>query len=316
MPIKFFMLMMIGILNFLVTNFHRRISKFSREGPSDTFYIVSETFSFICISYMYEYLYTQANNISHLMSEKDNKSSQFYDRIASATTGYKEHSRNFSFSEDSLWLSVFLLIFLCSNVGISQGKYLVFLFSLQYFKIAFKIFSSIFKYKVIRIILIPSLFFILIVNHVISSKNDRFLFEALGIVNTSLITFCKFVTRLGGLVFVLLIIISNFEFVAVLDDKTGRDNRNIEQVLKKLQVSATYEKKKKKLKSIEIHVGGQEKTPFSFMNFIYDNCDIIMNYFLVCLVILFIKEVEKNYFIIIFYSLLLAILFIRVRIFI
>jgi hypothetical protein len=312
-PFKHFMLIITGLINFILTNFHRKLSQFSNEkAQNDSFYIVSETFSFVCISYLYEYLFTQKYKIGEFFYEKDSESEDFKKRITAANDKYQEHSKHFTLTDDCLWLFLFLIILLFIVIGIFQGKYLIFIFSLHYFKVSIKAFGSLFKIRTMRIALISHVFIFLISNHMISLKTDQFINEALG-MNTTLNSFSKFVVKLVGLLFVLYIIFSNFEFV-VMKDSTSFDETNVEQVLKKLEVSATFEKKKKKkIKTIEISIVKEDRTPFSFINLVCVISDLIINYVSVFCIYFLVIDIEKNYFIIFFYGIILLLLFLRVR---
>ena len=320
-PFKHFLLMSVGLLNFLLTNFHRKIARFSHNSlakdQNDSFYIVSETFSFVCISYLYEYLFTQANQIAHFFYERDSDNEEYTKKISSLAQSYKEHQKSFVFSEDCLWFVVFSISACTSLVGIAKTRYLTFLFSLQYFKIILKVFGSLFKVKLLRCVVGWVLFFLILGNHIVTSKNDSALFDALYITNLTTIAFLKFVARLAGLVFITLMIIGNFEYIVIMNDKRtdfddGEDSS--EQILRKVEVSTTYEKKKKKkVKTIEIQIVKEDRTPFNYMNIFYINSDLCANYATICLIFFLIKDVEKNYFIIVFYSILAGILIIRVK---
>jgi hypothetical protein len=334
-PLKHFSLILCGVVNFLFTNFHRKISKFSyiNNGAStfigaknlsksgdyvgnDSFYIVSETFSFICISYLYEYLFTQANGIGHFFYEKNSENEEFSQKVSAHAKNYKEHQKNFILTEDCLWIIAFFIGVFTSCTGLIKGKYLVFLFSLQYLKITLKVFGSLFKIKLLRCVFSTVLFLLILLNHLTGNKSDYYLFECLNISNSTTISFIKFVVRLAGLVFIILMIIANFEYIVITNDKKDYDDEFLsEQILRKVEIntSTTYEKKKKKkVKTIEIQIVKEDRTPFKFLNIIYVNYDLTMNYFSICLIYYLLKEVEKNYFIIMFYAILLAILIIRI----
>lgn len=320
-PFKHFVLILTGFLNFLITNFHKNISRFSignttKINIADSFYLVSETFSFICISYLYEYLFTQANGISQFFYERNSENEEFSQKISMVAKNYKEHQKNFKFNEDCLWLIIFFISVFTSIVGISKGKYLIFVFSMQYFKIIIKVFGALFKIKITRCLFSVIIFFLIIGNHIIGNKNDNFLFDFIEISNNTTITFIKFIVRFIGLVFIILMIIANFEFIAVLDKNEYDIDDATQQILKKLEVSTTIDKKKKKkVKTIEISIVNEDRSKISYLNILYANFDLGFNYMSIILIFFILKDLEKNYFVILFYSILLAILLIRVNIF-
>lgn len=111
----------------------------------------------------------------------------------------------------------------------------------------------------------------------------------------------------------------NYEFVFVYSsmknteiDENFDENSN-EQVLKRVEISTGYErKKKKKFKTIEIHVVKEEKIKFSFINLFYMHLDLYLNYILICLIFYFLIELEKNYLLIAVYCVILLILILRI----
>lgn len=319
-PFKHFILILLGIVNFLLTNFHKKITRFGytsvQKDQNDSFYIVSETFSFICISYLYEYLLSQATHIAHLFAERSEQNDESSKKITLSANIQREHQKNLSF-DDCLWIIIFTFGVFTALVGVAKARYLTFVFSLQYFKIILKVFGSLYKVKVLRCVLGLIIFFLVLSNHILSNKSDIALFDACSITNSTTIVFIKFVVRMAGLVFIILTIISNFEFIVIMNDKKNEYDENGEEVnehiIRKVEVSATYEKKKKRrVKTIEIQIVKEDTTPFSFLNLLYIQFDLYTNYASICLVFFIIKDIEKNYFINLFYAILVGILIIRV----
>lgn len=86
-----------------------------------------------------------------------------------------------------------------------------------------------------------------------------------------------------------------------------------DQVLKRVEISTGYErKKKKKYKTIEIHVVKEEKIKFSLVNLIYMHLDLYLNYILVCLIFYILIEIEKNYLVMAIYCLIIVVLVLRI----
>jgi len=323
-PLKHLIFVLVGVVNFLLSNFHRRISKSSNYSSNgvkennDSFYIVSETFSFICISYLFEYLNAQVKGKLEYQIEKEAETDECAKKISSLTNTLKEHEKNFKISEDAPWLIVFSFGIILSLVGVIKGRYLTFLFSLQYFKIVFKVFGNIFKVKLLRCAIGLMLLILILGNQLVSNKKDTALFDSMNISNQTTISFIKFLVRLSGLLFIILMILANFEYIILMNEKRGEfgeaDEVNIEPNFRKVEISTTYDKKKKKkIKTIEIQIVKEDRTPFSFVNIVYIQFDLFTNYTLICLIFYIIRDQEKNYFIIIFYSLLVSILFLRVN---
>lgn len=129
----------------------------------------------------------------------------------------------------------------------------------------------------------------------------------------------KCLGKLFGLVLLLIMIFINYEFIFVYStiknseiDESQEENTN-DQVLKRVEISTGYErKKKKKFKTIEIHVVKEEKIKFSIINIIYMQLDLYLNYILICLIYYILIELEKNYLVIAVYCLILLLLILRV----
>ena len=96
-----------------------------------------------------------------------------------------------------------------------------------------------------------------------------------------------------------------------IDD--SQDENINEQVLKRVEISTGYEKKKKKkFKTIEIHVVKEEKIKFSLSNLVYMHLDLYLNYVLICLIYYILVKLEKNYLVITIYCLILSVLILRI----
>lgn len=102
---------------------------------------------------------------------------------------------------------------------------------------------------------------------------------------------------------------ANYEFLYNLKEKEEE-----EDILnKKLEITATVERKKrKKVKSIEITFLN-EKQSLSFWNIIYIHFDVYTNYLIISLIFYLLKEAERNILAIIVYSFICLLLFFRVK---
>lgn len=327
-PLKHFMLILVGILNFIFTKFHKKINKFHFSYSNtntlsnekvDSFYLVSEIFSFICISYFYDYLFTQANSISHLFNEKNFENEEMNLKISSIVKNYKEQQKCFTL-DDSLWIIVFICVLGFGWLGLFNNNYLNFYFSLHLMKMVLKVFGRLFKVKILRIINCILIFLLVLENQIISSKNDSNLFELLGFTFSTPMNLIKFICKVIGVFYVFIYVFVHYEFIYVNEKKNEMDdedeNRGDPQNLfKKVEITASFDKKKKKkIKSIEIQLLKEDKPKINLMNLLYVHIDFFLNFCIICLIYYLIKEVEKNYFIIFLYGLIISIMMIRVNI--
>lgn len=316
-PLKHFVLVTIGVLNFFFTKFHKRMNRFpTYYTKADSFYLVSDIFSFICISFIYDYLFTQANNISHLFYDKSYNTTDLNNEIAAIVKNYKEQQKDFSI-DDSLWILTFLLGLFGSGVGLLTSNYLTFYFSFHYFKLIFKVFGRLFKVRVIRVFYCYFIFIMLLFNHIMSTKLDIKFFEVTGINTGQIISFIRGVWKLIGIIYILAMIFINHEFIYYVNEKRADfddlNDDSSDQVLRKIEITTGFERrKKKKYKTIEIHVIKEEKTNFSLLHIIYIHFDLYTNYCNICLLFYLIRDIEKNYIILIFYAFLIIIMMIRV----
>lgn len=178
-PFRHFVMIAFGLINFLIINFHKKnyfFSEWHSQRKMDSFYLIGDLYSIFCFFFLYDYLFTQANNISSLFYEKNLDNEKINMQISSIMKEYTEMSKNFT-SEDSLWILGFFIGFLFQYVGLNSKKYLVFYFSLYYYKTLFSIFGRIYNIRYLRFIYNICLFLFLINNHIISNKNDEILFE-------------------------------------------------------------------------------------------------------------------------------------------
>lgn len=292
-PLKHFSMIFIGVLNFLLTKFHKPILSHTRINQSydkiDSFYLISDVFSFICISSIYDYLNIQANHIQRKFSK-----------------------------DESLWIMIFIIGILMGFIGLCSNSYLTFYFSIYYIRLILKVFGRYFRVKLMRVVYCYMILLLLLENHIMSSKNDSNLFEIFGVSTGQIISFLKFICRTYGVLYIYVIVYLNFEFIYMLDSKKGdiedSEDNNADQLIKKIEITSTEKKKKKKFKTIEIQVIKQEDKKFSFSNIIFIHFDIYTNYTIIILLFFLMRDVEKNYIILTFYAFLALLMVIRVKI--
>ena len=151
-PFKHCVMITCGFMNFIILNFHNP-EKFSikYKNKIDSFYLVGDIYTFICFTFLYDYLFTQSNNISNLFYERTLDNEKINSQISNIMKDYREMVKEFN-EEDLLWLLAFSIGMLFQYVGIISGKYLVFYFSFYYFKIIFSIFGRIYNVKYLRVV--------------------------------------------------------------------------------------------------------------------------------------------------------------------
>lgn len=180
-PFRHFLMICIGILNFLIINFHNNnfwFNNYSSYKKPDSFYFVSDIYTYICFSFFFDFLFTQANNISNLFYEKALDNERINSQISSIIKENTEMNREFT-SDDNLWIGVFALGIFFQYVGLKNSKYIVFYFSFYYFKIVFSIFGRIYNIKCLRFVYNSLLFLFLITNYLISYKTDEGFFDVI-----------------------------------------------------------------------------------------------------------------------------------------
>lgn len=316
-PLKHTMFLMIGLGNFLVTKFHRRITRFSSLSFStllkdratntqvDFIYLISEVFSYFCLSYVQEYITYQIYTI---------------DKVKNKLQPGTRINKSFTF-DDSLWLIPFIFGFVLVYVAYNRNEYCLFLFTVYYFKMILEIFGKIFNYKLFRVFFSVVLFTLILLNQIISNRSDHYIFELFNLhpgTSTYVIYFIKFMVKAFGLCLILYTIFLNFDFIYTIHSEKNSEIEEMaeeaaEEILRKVEIASKFDKKRnRKVTTFQIQVVRPERV-FNFWNVIYIHLDFYTNFVSVCLIFYFMKEIERNYFIIMFYTLLIFILLARVN---
>jgi hypothetical protein len=179
-PLRHSIAVAIGVVNFFISKFHRSLSRFNHNSLNrnmhDSFYIISDLYTCYCLSYFYDYLSTQANQISHLFQEKTNNE-ELSNKIKAIVANYKEMSKGINFFEDTLWLLSFLFAFFLSQFALLKSQYIMFYFAIHFVKLIFKVFGKLYKVKILRVCYCFAVFWIILFNHLMSLKNDSTLFD-------------------------------------------------------------------------------------------------------------------------------------------
>ncbi len=178
-PLRQFMFVTAGVINFIITKFHKNILKFSKyqEVQADSFYIVSDLFSLTCIAYILDFLNVQGNQANDLYetSSLDNNN-ELMKLINKKMNNIKDKTRDF-LMEDILWVYVLVLGLMIIYIGLADSTYICFYFGFYYFKLVLKCFKKFFNLKLSRIAYGVVIFIILATNQLMSTRVDNTLMD-------------------------------------------------------------------------------------------------------------------------------------------
>jgi hypothetical protein len=176
-PLKHFLIILAGVVNFLLTKFHGRlISRPHHQEKIDSFYFLSDVFSFLCMTFIYDYLFTQVNNIAYLFYENSLNNETLNAQISEIVNNYKDHQRGF-YLDDCLWFVVIIWGYIVNFVGLYFGNYFSFYFSFHFLKLVFKAFGRVYQIRIVRVFYNIMFFTLLVLNHLMSFKTDTHFFE-------------------------------------------------------------------------------------------------------------------------------------------
>jgi hypothetical protein len=175
-PLKHFLIIGAGVINFLLTKFHGGIGPNVKIEKYDSFYILSDCFSFLCMTFIFDYLFTQVNNIAYLFYENNVNNDSLNAQIAEIVNNYKDHQKSFYF-DDCLWFVVFIWGYIVNFAGLYFANYFSFYFSFHFFKLVFKAFGKVYQVRIMRLFYNFLLFSLILLNHLMSLKVDNGFFE-------------------------------------------------------------------------------------------------------------------------------------------
>lgn len=336
-PCKNFILLCAGLLNYLLTNYHKKLVRYSYLNQQvDSFYIISEIFSFLAISNLYTFLMYQCFNImqnptpkqsSDEVIEEEELEEQSENNDSNPNPNKTVHGNKICLSQrlnkdmkffttdDVLWILVIGLAAFMFYSSLCFTNYFSFYLTLHFIKLIMHIFCSLFKVQFTRIIL--SLYFLnhILANSIISFRSDTELFKLLGIESNQIIDIVKFSARLIGIIYLILDLVINYEYLYLFNERAAElDESENEEILRKVEISTSVEKekrKKKKIKTIEIHLVRGEGQKLSFRNLFYINTEFFLNYMIIISLIFLTKNIEKNFFIKVMYDFILFIFYLR-----
>lgn len=193
-PGKDFCFFIIGLLNFLISNLHRNLRRFKPvELESDSFYLISEAFTFITITTLFCYIKIQSLDLLNYeeiaSDEEDEEKIKKYNNINNIidienkpAIEVNKSLKHFT-KEDCLWFLVILLGLIMNSICIYYSNYLGFCFLMHFWKHKIKLFGSLFKTRYTRILI--SLFFIIHIFGftIITFRNDERMLSIFGLEN-------------------------------------------------------------------------------------------------------------------------------------
>ena len=174
-PLYNLILFFVGLFNFIFTNFHYKIKRFSKEGLNpdsnslnnfDNFYLVSQGFSLFAFTHLQEFLFAHTSNISDFLIQKYTNVQNFSKNFEKLKLDYREQFKYFSLN-DSMWLIVFSFGIIILITAIYNNQYSTFLLGLYYLQITLSIFNKVFKFNVVGTVFSFFIFFNIMMNEIV-----------------------------------------------------------------------------------------------------------------------------------------------------
>jgi len=194
-PFKRFLFIMAGVINFVISKFHNNIVRFPKSEYEvmnyESFQMVSDLFTVTCLSFTPSYLLFQMAEIfekKEYMTNNQTKSKNeiFMDNIEDEKredSNYRVRFKNYNdklvnFTIDNVeWIGLFIFELGLLYVSLLQRNYIIFYFGIFYLLINTHIFSLKYSSQVSRVLYGYSIFVCLILNQVMSTKTDNYLFK-------------------------------------------------------------------------------------------------------------------------------------------
>jgi hypothetical protein len=309
-PLYNLILVFVGLFNFIFTNFHYKIKRFSKEGLTpfsntlnnfDNFYLVSQGFSLFAFTHLQEFLFAHTSNISDFLIQKYTNVQNFSKNFEKLKLEYREQFKYFSLN-DSMWLIVFSFGIIILITAIYNNQYSTFLLGLYYLQITLSVFNKVFKFNVVGTVFSFFIFFTLLMNEMMCNRlkeNCVYLdlvkkieFYTISISEETALSLVKFI----GIFNIYLLFIFNIEYI--YDESNEYESTKGEQQEVCLEPDPVF---KTSNDSKELLV-----------KFLFKTFDFLMSYLIIFFLLYLIVEIEKNKVIHGFYGILLCILFYRV----
>lgn len=321
-PINDLIYFLFGFSNCLLTNFHRNYKSNPFEQKIDSYYIASDLFTFVTISNLLSYIKIQSLDLKSItiVYETEEEKDEKLKRINNAIDGenrpaidINKNLKDFT-TNDILWFLVFMIGAILYFININSCNYLGFCLAMNFQKNIFRLFGGIFKTKATRIAKSLFLYYHLLSITVATCKSDHQLIGVLDL-DESWSDILKFLVKFVGLIYTIYIIVTNYEYIYLFDDQIKQAEENSchsEVDYKKFEITSNeVGKRKKKLRTIEIYLSGNQ-TKFRYMNILYVTLEFTLNYIMISLIIYLTYNHEYFLIIKITYDFFLLIFLIRV----
>ncbi len=189
-PFRYFLILCLGFANFLVINYGKN-KRYNTNNPKnqldvelnvDSLYVIGDLFTIFCFSYSFDYMFIQSNKISILFQESEHggyiNKDKLNEKITMIIKNYKELIREFEI-EDCIWFICFSIGLFLQFTGLKYNKYLIYYFSYYFFRMVLGVYGRIFTIKCLKITYSVLIFIFILTNFMISSKEDKNLFEVI-----------------------------------------------------------------------------------------------------------------------------------------
>ncbi|MCQ2817439.1 MAG: hypothetical protein MJ252_09260 [archaeon] len=318
-PIKDIILFSLGILNFMITRFHNILSHFyfqqytlaeclRKDGqtkrkaiievPSNSFCLISDLFTLLCIHYLEDFL---SQNIK---------------------VSFLNISNHKSFtSEDVLWLIGYIIPTVILYIGVEQNDYMCLIISLYMTRILLSNFNKIFNIKLVKTVTSLLTLRYLLFNYLIMNSKDSYLFKLFGIEVSSF----KLLMLKGTILLqILRINLLNLENLKRKGNNKKTELEEIakeaaEEILRKVEMvskmnnqnnNPIINKKQKKFKTFQIQVFKPDKH-YGILKYFYTAIEIFLNFMGIIMIFYIFQNTKIHWMIYILYLILLLILFFK-----
>ena len=273
----------VGMFNFLISNLYRNYKQtISINDLPDSFYIISELFTFITISSIFSFAKLLSLDWSNVNFSSENNDLEI-----------KKANRSFGLS-DLHWLILFFLGFILYFTSYKFTNYTAFLLSMHFFKHMFKLLGDTFKTRPIRLFKTSFFIFHILFIYLITKSNDFRLSVVVEIYSETFNSILKIFVKFVGIFYIGFIIYTNQKYIRkdeAYDFMKDKDLLTENNEFRKVEIIS--EKFKNKKKSIQIHWYTYEQDKLYYYDFFYILFDYCSNYLLIIFLVFIIHHVEN-----------------------
>ena len=331
---------LIGIINFSFNNLYLSNEDLVKHCYLvDTLYIMSELFSFITLSSIFNYIKIQAYDINklELFNYLDNKkinleeieydtrfnylditdiSSIQLSKLSSLELALDIDKKPAVFVNNSLrdfklkdikWILIFILPLYLISMSVKNFNFIAFIFSLHFTKHLFRLLGCVFKIYAIRILKSLYLIYHFLFLSLISEYNDFKLLIAFDINNENLKEVLRLIVYFSGFIYAGYIVIINYEYLYMFNEKIAE--MELEKSNECIKQSSKYIKRSLNLNQLSIV---DKYKDISIINILYIALDYFLNYLLIATLVYLFNKNSNNLFFNINYDFFLFILLLRV----